>query len=127
MTRPSHARPRRGGNPPGCQTRDLPTCRPADLAQVAKSTGRQVTAGHGHSNPARAAPKVKHEFVAQMLLTVFPDFVIHSYLSRKPARNTLHAPPPTPPPFQFRPHQRPVPRVLPDEFVLPEIPQEWRR
>ncbi len=37
MTRPSHAQPRRGGNPPGCQTRDLPTCRHADLAQVAKS------------------------------------------------------------------------------------------
>ena len=97
--RPAPAACRRARGPPDV---DFATCRLADLAQVAKSTGRQVAAGRGHSNPTRANPKVKHEFVAQMLLTVFPGFVIHSYLSRKPERNTLHAPPPTPPPFRFR-------------------------
>ena len=41
------------------------------VVSSSSSSGRGATR-RGHSNPARADPKVKHELVAQMLLTVFP-------------------------------------------------------
>ena len=124
MTRPLHARPRCGEIPP------LSASRLDDLSPRRLGPSRPVDRSPSRHRPfqsvTRAAPKVKHEFVAQMLLTVSP-ILWYILTCRASPRETPSMSRRRPAPFPIPDERIVLPsRVLPDGFVLPEIPQEWR-